>query len=69
MKVERLISGGAGLLFKGSGFYITDYRSDNYKQAAKSDGGTSSENKSENKSDNKPSDTKKDKKKSKKEAA
>ncbi len=34
-KVERLISGGAGLLFKGSGFYITDYRSDSYKEAAK----------------------------------
>lgn len=28
---RRLISGGAGLLFKGSGFYITDYRSDKYK--------------------------------------
>ncbi len=32
---RRKISGGAGLVFKGSGFYITDYRSDNYKQAAK----------------------------------
>lgn len=31
---ERLISGGAGLLFKGSGFYITDYRSQSYKEAA-----------------------------------
>jgi putative FmdB family regulatory protein len=28
---RRLISGGAGLLFKGSGFYITDYRSAGYK--------------------------------------
>ncbi|MEE9133996.1 MAG: zinc ribbon domain-containing protein [Gemmatimonadota bacterium] len=34
---ERLISGGAGLLFKGSGFYTTDYRSDSYKQAEKKD--------------------------------
>jgi putative FmdB family regulatory protein len=34
---ERLISGGAGLLFKGSGFYITDYRSESYKQAEKKD--------------------------------
>ena len=34
-KVRRLISGGSGFLFKGSGFYITDYRSDGYKQAAK----------------------------------
>jgi putative FmdB family regulatory protein len=36
-KVRRAISGGAGLLFKGSGFYITDYRSDKYKEAAKKD--------------------------------
>lgn len=32
--VDRLISGGTGLLFKGKGFYITDYRSDSYKKAA-----------------------------------
>lgn len=37
---ERLLSAGAGLLFKGSGFYITDYRSDSYKKAAEKDGGT-----------------------------
>jgi putative FmdB family regulatory protein len=36
---ERRLSGGAGLLFKGSGFYITDYRSDSYKKAAKADTG------------------------------
>lgn len=36
-KVKRLVGAGAGLIFKGSGFYITDYRSDKYKQAAKSD--------------------------------
>jgi putative FmdB family regulatory protein len=34
-RVRRKIGGGAGLIFKGSGFYITDYRSDGYKQAAK----------------------------------
>ena len=34
-KVKRMIGGGAGLIFKGSGFYITDYRSDSYKEAAK----------------------------------
>jgi putative FmdB family regulatory protein len=34
-RAERLVSGGAGLLFKGSGFYITDYRSDSYKDAEK----------------------------------
>ena len=33
--VKRKMSGGAGLIFKGSGFYITDYRSEGYKQAAK----------------------------------
>jgi putative FmdB family regulatory protein len=36
----RRLSGGAGLLFKGSGFYITDYRSDSYKKAAGSEGGS-----------------------------
>ncbi len=36
-RIRRLISGGAGLLFKGSGFYITDYRSESYKQAAKAE--------------------------------
>jgi putative FmdB family regulatory protein len=36
-KVRRLVSGGAGFIFKGSGFYITDYRSDGYKEAAKKD--------------------------------
>ena len=35
--VIRLISAGAGLLFKGSGFYTTDYRSDNYKKAEKAE--------------------------------
>lgn len=38
-KVRRAIGAGAGLIFKGSGFYITDYRSDSYKQAAKKDSG------------------------------
>lgn len=36
-RVRRVLSGGAGLLFKGSGFYITDYRSDSYRRAAKAD--------------------------------
>src|ERR1035437_10216792 len=34
-KVKRLISAGGGLIFKGSGFYITDYRSEKYNKAAK----------------------------------
>lgn len=36
-KVKRLLGTGAGLIFKGSGFYITDYRSDSYKEGAKKD--------------------------------
>ena len=34
-KVKRLLGTGAGLIFKGSGFYSTDYRSESYKAAAK----------------------------------
>jgi len=34
-KVKRAITAGAGLIFKGSGFYVTDYRSEKYKEAAK----------------------------------
>ena len=55
---ERRLSGGAGLLFKGSGFYITDYRSESYKKAASAEGGGSSSGASESKpssSDSKPS--------------
>ncbi|HEY1718882.1 MAG TPA: zinc ribbon domain-containing protein [Verrucomicrobiae bacterium] len=36
-KLKKKISAGTGLLFKGSGFYITDYRSEKYKDAAKKD--------------------------------
>ena len=53
-KVKRGVGGGAGLIFKGSGFYITDYRSEGYKSAAKKDS-TSPAPKSESKaSDSKP---------------
>lgn len=38
-KVKRLLGTGAGLIFKGSGFYTTDYRSEGYKQAAKKESG------------------------------
>jgi len=54
MKLKRLIGAGAGVIFKGSGFYQTDYRSDSYAQAAKKDTQTS-----ETKSESKSSDTKK----------
>lgn len=36
---ERILSGGAGFLFKGEGFYITDYRSESYQKAAKEERG------------------------------
>jgi putative FmdB family regulatory protein len=36
-KLRRVFGTGAAILFKGSGFYETDYRSDSYKQAAKAD--------------------------------
>jgi putative FmdB family regulatory protein len=36
-KVQRQMGGGAGLIFKGSGFYITDYRSKGYQESAKKD--------------------------------
>jgi putative FmdB family regulatory protein len=35
-KVKRAIGAGAGLIFKGSGFYITDYRSEGYKKKSDS---------------------------------
>lgn len=36
-KLRRLIGAGAGLIFKGSGFYLTDYRSEGYKRAAEAE--------------------------------
>jgi putative FmdB family regulatory protein len=36
-KLRRLIGTGGAIMFKGSGFYITDYRSDSYKKAAAAD--------------------------------
>ncbi len=42
-KVTRLLGTGAGLIFKGSGFYITDYRSNSYKEAAKKDSSSGGE--------------------------
>jgi putative FmdB family regulatory protein len=41
-KVKRLIGTGAGLIFKGSGFYITDYRDQSYKDKAKAESGAGS---------------------------
>ena len=44
-KAVRVPAGGAGLLFKGSGFYITDYRSKGYKERAKQESGGGGEKK------------------------
>ena len=49
LKLRRLIGTGAAVVFKGSGFYQTDYRSDSYKKGAKNDK-KSSEAKSDSKS-------------------
>ena len=59
-KLRRLFGAGAGVVFKGSGFYQTDYRSESYKKAASADkpDTTSSsgvaETKSDSKSESKP---------------
>ena len=36
-RLKRLLSAGSGFIFKGSGFYITDYRSKNYRDAKQKD--------------------------------
>ena len=56
-KVNRVIQAGAGFIFKGSGFYQTDYRSGEYKKAASKDNksnGNNKEQKIEKKSKSKP---------------
>lgn len=61
--VKRKISTGGGLIFKGSGFYITDYRSEGYKQAAKKDSDAGKPASSDTKSsstDSKPASPKSD---------
>ena len=56
LKLRRLFGTGAAVVFKGSGFYQTDYRSDSYKKAAEKDK-PSSESKSESKSETKSDST------------
>lgn len=58
-KFKRLFGAGAALVFKGSGFYQTDYRSESYKSAAAKDkssdgGGSSGSSESKSSSDSKP---------------
>lgn len=54
--IKRVISGGAGLLFRGDGFYITDYRSEGYKKEAQKDKPKTEKSKSDSssKSETKP---------------
>ena len=61
-KLRRLLGTGAAIMFKGSGFYTTDYRSESYKKRAEADK-PSSESKSDSKSESK-SETKSDSSKS-----
>lgn len=61
--VERIISGGAGFVFKGSGFYITEHRSSNYKEAAKNDSETTTKPASDSKDSKKTTEKKSEVKK------
>lgn len=64
LKLKRLIGIGSGIIFKGSGFYQTDYRSDSYKKAAEADKKASTD-KASKKDEKKKSDTTKSSDKSK----
>ena len=55
MGAQRVIGPGAAIIFKGSGFYQTDYRSESYKKAASADAKAADSSKSEGKSDAKSS--------------
>lgn len=59
--VRRLIGGGNGFLFKGSGFYITDYRSEGYKKDMKKAEGNSTSSESDTTKTTSPKETKKEK--------
>ena len=65
MVLKRLIGSGSGVIFKGTGFYQTDYRSDSYKKAEKSEkpSAKTESTKAETKTKTKGKDTKPDKKK------
>jgi len=63
-KVRRLIGTGAGIIFKGSGFYETDYRSKSYQDGASKDSKAKSEAKKESSGDSKKKSKKSNKSKS-----
>jgi putative FmdB family regulatory protein len=58
LKLRRLFGGGAAIVFKGSGFYQTDYRSEGYKKAAAADQKKTEGGKGDSKGDAKKSDNK-----------
>jgi putative FmdB family regulatory protein len=58
LKLRRLFGTGAAIVFKGSGFYQTDYRSEGYKKAAKAEKKSTGDAKSEGKSESKSGDAK-----------
>ena len=53
-KLRRLVGTGAGIVFKGSGFYATDYRSESYKSQKKKESGEQPKPKDESKPKAKP---------------
>jgi putative FmdB family regulatory protein len=55
--VQRLIGAGAGVIFKGSGFYQTDYRSEGYKKSAESEKKTTDKDKTKKDTDTKTKDS------------
>ncbi|GAB4158882.1 MAG: hypothetical protein Tsb009_36170 [Planctomycetaceae bacterium] len=55
LKAKRMIGPGAGIIFKGSGFYQTDYRSDSYNKAAAADKKSQESSESKSTSDSKAS--------------
>ncbi|HUY93438.1 MAG TPA: zinc ribbon domain-containing protein [Pirellulales bacterium] len=57
-KLRRLFGAGAAIVFKGSGFYQTDYRSDSYKKRAEADSKSSESKPAEGKSETKSSESK-----------
>ena len=65
-KLQRLFGTGAAIVFKGSGFYQTDYRSEGYKKAAKADSKKAKSESEGKKGDSKKSDSKPAKSESKK---
>ncbi|MGA2914554.1 MAG: zinc ribbon domain-containing protein [Sedimentisphaerales bacterium] len=53
LALKRLIGAGAGVIFKGSGFYETDYRNESYKNAVKSESGSQKTSKKDAKTESK----------------